>query len=169
MSDTQNIMNAFRRVVRALRLNSTEIQTQSGLSGAQLFVLQTIHPSEALSVNEIASRTNTDQSSVSVVIAKLVAKKLLTREPAAEDRRKALHSLSPTGKKIATHSHTLVQNHLMRSIDSLSQADKAVLSQLLTKVIAGAELYAEPATLFFEDEGKKKKYDHLRNDVDALD
>lgn len=154
MLETQAILDAFRRVVRALRLNSQAVQAQCGLSGAQLFVLQKIAPGEVLSVNEIAARTNTDQSSVSVVISKLVAKKLLVRRRARDDQRKMLHSLSPTGAKLAQQSQTLVQNHLLRGIASLTQEEQTVLSALLDKVVKNAELASEPASLFLEDEGK---------------
>lgn len=162
MSDTQVILDSFRRVVRALRLNSQEVQAQCGLSGAQLFVLQKITPGEAISVNEIAERTNTDQSSVSVVVSKLVARKLLQRKPSIHDRRKMLHSLSARGVAIVERSHFLIQNRLLDAIDSLSKSEKTDLSKLLAKVIAKAELSLEPATLFFEDEKKKK---HVRSNV----
>ncbi len=161
MADTQTIFDAFRRVVRALRLNSQEVKSRCGLSGAQLFVLQKIAPGEALSVNEIAALTHTDQSSVSVVIAKLVSKKLLIRQPAHDDRRKMLHRLTPAGISIAEESHGLVQNRLQQAIDSLSQEEKLAFSKLIHKIIADAELASEPATLFFEEE-KKKKHDGTR-------
>src|SRR4029077_4522437 len=66
-------LNALRRIVRALRVASRTAEQQVGLSGAQLFVLQCLARQSPCSVKELAARTATDQSSVSVVVSRLVA------------------------------------------------------------------------------------------------
>ncbi|HTI65640.1 MAG TPA: hypothetical protein VL524_19085, partial [Gemmatimonadaceae bacterium] len=61
-------MNAVRSVVRALRINTRAIELKMGISLAQLFVLQQLAEKPADSLNELADRTATHQSSVSVVV-----------------------------------------------------------------------------------------------------
>ena len=61
-------MNAVRSIVRALRMNTREIESKIGMSLAQLFVLQVLADRPARSLNELAERTATHQSSVSVVV-----------------------------------------------------------------------------------------------------
>ena len=72
MDDTQFILDAFRVVFRTVRLNSAQVEKDLGISSAQLFILQKLQPSEWVTINEIAFRTKTDQSSVSVVVKKQI-------------------------------------------------------------------------------------------------
>jgi DNA-binding MarR family transcriptional regulator len=63
----RGVLNALRRIVRDLRLGARDAERSAGISGAQLFVLQALADERASSLNELADRTHTDQSSVSVV------------------------------------------------------------------------------------------------------
>src|SRR5256885_9415730 len=84
-------LDAIRQIVRVLRLSATRAERDSGLSGAQLFVLQKLGDGQAISVNELALRTHTHQSSVSVVIQRLARRRLVRRlRSATEARREVL-------------------------------------------------------------------------------
>ena len=61
------IMDALRRVVRALRVSARTAERRFGISGAQLFVLERLAEASAPSVDDLAKRTLTHQSSVSLV------------------------------------------------------------------------------------------------------
>ena len=65
--DTRDVMESLRRIVQALRESARRAEQEIGLSGAQLFVLATLSETPALSLNELAGRTRTHQSSVSTV------------------------------------------------------------------------------------------------------
>ena len=80
MSDSQRILDSIRRLVRMLRVSDRQAQAELGVSGAQLFVLTELGKTPALSLNELAARTLTDQSSVSVVVTRLVDAGLVTRD-----------------------------------------------------------------------------------------
>src|SRR6478736_1986575 len=88
-------MNAVRSIVRAFRVNTRAIELKMGISLAQLFVLQQLTERPADSLNELAERTATHQSSVSVVVRRLVDRGLVTREAAASDRRRVQIALTP--------------------------------------------------------------------------
>src|SRR5829696_4574892 len=81
-------MNAVRSVVRALRINTRAIESQMGISLAQLFVLQQLADRPANSLNELAERTATHQSSVSVVVRRLVDGGYVSRTTSAHDKRR---------------------------------------------------------------------------------
>ena len=68
-SDVQQILDSFRRIVRVLRESSRAAENSFGLSGAQLFVLQTLSRHPEVSLNELAEHTRTHQSTVSVVVS----------------------------------------------------------------------------------------------------
>src|ERR671934_2557496 len=72
------IMDGIRTVVRALRINTRAIEKQMGISLAQLWVLQILAERPVDSLNELAVATATHQSSVSVVVRRLVERELVT-------------------------------------------------------------------------------------------
>jgi len=80
-------LDAFRRIVQALR-GGADGRRADGISAAQLFALQQVASHPDSSVNDIAARTFTHQSSVSVVIKRLVAGGLVAKVPARDDRRR---------------------------------------------------------------------------------
>lgn len=87
--DSRLVLDCIRRIVRALRLFDREAEKRVGLSGAQVFVLEKLADGGGASINELADRTHTHQSSVSVVVQKLVDRKLVRRSSSARDWRGA--------------------------------------------------------------------------------
>src|SRR6478736_2334740 len=106
-------MVSLRRIIRFLRVTDREIETASGLSAAQLFVLTTLADTPALSLAEIAKRALTDQSSVSTVVAKLVKNGLIARKASREDRRRAELRLTAAGKRVLESSPETPQQRLV--------------------------------------------------------
>src|SRR4051812_32053043 len=100
MSDTARILDAVRRLVRHLRLADRAAQSELGISGAQLFVLNELGRTPSLSLNDLASRTRTDQSSVSVVVSRLVDAGLLTRDRDPRDARRLVLNLTKSGRAL---------------------------------------------------------------------
>src|SRR4051812_6915818 len=83
--DARSVLDSIRRIVRALRVSSRRAELNVGLSGAQLFVLQKLAEGGRLSVNELAAKTLTHQSSVSVVVQRLSARGLVSSSRSAQD------------------------------------------------------------------------------------
>src|SRR5690242_7260670 len=78
--DVRSILDSIRRIVRTIRVASRASEKQLGLTGAQLFVLHHLAETPAMSMNDLAERTRTHQSSVSVVVQRLVDRGLVVRE-----------------------------------------------------------------------------------------
>lgn len=147
----------MRRIVKALRESSRESEAKLGLSGAQLFVLQQLKGGASLSINEIAAQTLTHQSSVSVVVSRLVQKRLVARGPSPDDARKILVSLRTAGKKALKTSPTTAQETLIAALKRLPPAQKRGLGKSLSAWVKSANLEQGPAPLFFEPSRKKTK------------
>src|ERR1700722_10124151 len=96
----QSIMDDLRRLVRWLRVSASAAQRKTGLSGAQLFVLQRLAEEKATSLTELASRTATDQSSVSVVVSRLVQCGLVARAASKADARRVEIRVTARGRAI---------------------------------------------------------------------
>src|ERR1700755_1926727 len=117
--DIQAILDGIRFLVHRLRESSREAERKLGLSSAQIFVLQHLSAAGALSINDLAARTYTHQSSVSVVVSRLVRKGLVKRGRAAADGRRSALSLSDKGRRLLQAAPDVPQAGLIRSLRRL--------------------------------------------------
>src|SRR3954467_6227531 len=151
--DTARAMNAIRSIVRALRLNTRSIEGKLGISLAQLFVLQQLLDKPAESLNELAERTATHQSSVSVVVRRLVDRGLVTRLASTADRRRVQIALTPAGEKILVGAPETFQIRLMNALGQLPPAERKQLAQLLSKWLDAANInYSSPPMMGESDD-----------------
>src|ERR1041384_5410035 len=98
VADRQTVeraMNAVRSIVRAQRINTRAIELKMGISLAQLFVLQQLAERPAESLNDLAERTATHQSSVSVAVRRLVDGGFVSRTSSTTDKRRIEIELTP--------------------------------------------------------------------------
>jgi DNA-binding MarR family transcriptional regulator len=141
-------MNAVRSIVRALRINTRAIELKMGISLAQLFVLQQLSERSASSLNELADRTATHQSSVSVVVRRLVERGLVSRTSSAADKRRIEIELTPQGRELLRGAPTTIQMQLMSAMDRLQSNERDTLADLLEKWLREAKIdFAMPPML----------------------
>src|SRR5690348_5872391 len=114
------VMNGIRSIVRALRLNTRAIERQLGVSLAQLWVLQILEDRPAESLNELAVATATHQSSVSVVVRRLVDAALVSRATASEDKRRVRIELTEAGRSLLERAPKTVQVELMGGLQRMA-------------------------------------------------
>ncbi len=151
-------MNALRRIVRFLRLADREAENAVGLSAAQLFVLQSLAAAPAHSVAELAERTLTDQSSVSTVVAKLVAKRLVARRPATDDRRRVELRVTAAGEQVMRTAPRVPQTRLADALRAMpvGKRDDLVRSLDVLAIAIGAHEIA-PRMLFEDEQERTRK------------
>jgi MarR family transcriptional regulator, lower aerobic nicotinate degradation pathway regulator len=149
--DTRQVLNSLRHIVRALRVSSRDAEQRVGISGAQLFVLQCLQRQSPCSVNELAVATATDQSSVSVVVSRLVRAGYVKRVASALDRRRAELTITVSGRRLLAAAPEAAQERLLTALGKLQQRELAQLARLLGKVVDHAVLAPASPSLFFED------------------
>jgi DNA-binding MarR family transcriptional regulator len=147
----REVLNSLRRIVRSLRVASRTAEQRVGLSGAQLFVLQCLARQSPCSVNELASRTATDQSSVSVVVSRLVTAGHVRRAVSKTDRRRVELTLTRSGRELLEAAPEVAQDRLLFALEQLKKDDLQALSKILSQVVEVAEVAEEAPALFFED------------------
>lgn len=148
--DVRDVMDHVRRIVQALRVGSRAAEAEVGLSAAQLFVLSRLADTPALSVNDLAARTATHQSSVSVVVSKLVQLGLLRRSRSKADARVAEISITTKGRSALRRAPSSIQDALMNGLKTLRPADRKRLAALLGTWLHEAGFDVEPPPMFFE-------------------
>lgn len=145
-------IDAIRRLVRTLRTSASAVERRTGLSSAQLFLLKVLSESPAESVNELAERTMTDQSSVSVVVARLEGKGLVERGPSLIDARRTTVSLTREGRQVIQGAPVTVQGRLISALLQFTPIEREQLSTLITLLTTYLGAANDPATFLFEDD-----------------
>ncbi|HJW72053.1 MAG TPA: MarR family transcriptional regulator [Geothrix sp.] len=158
-SATRRILQAFRSIVRELRLTSASTEKAFGITTAQLFVLRALHESPGTSLGVVAERTATDQSSVSVVVRKLEEKKLLKKRVSGEDRRRLEIFLTPAGERLSQMAPPTVQENLIQRIASLGSAERNQLANLLERCALPED---ESQPMFFEEQPAGRRKGHRK-------
>jgi DNA-binding MarR family transcriptional regulator len=160
LSDSHRILDAIRRLVRLLRLYDRAAQSRLGLSAAQLFVLSELGKTPALSLGALAERTHTDQSSVSVVVTRLVEAGLVERQRAEDDARRLALTLTRAGRAALQKAPPVAQEQLLEIIGRLTPAERKRFADTFAQIVD--ELGGGPAPMLFEENGQTK--DNNRNE-----
>jgi DNA-binding MarR family transcriptional regulator len=144
-------LNAVRSMMRALRVNSREIEGKIGMSLAQVFVLEELAKSPADSLGEIAARTATHQSSVSMVLKRLVAGGFVSRTAHPRDQRRLQFSITPSGSQMLLRTPKTIQARLIAALGTIAPADQSRLVRLLERWLIIAEIDRVSPPMLLED------------------
>lgn len=163
MSDSQRILDSIRRLVRLLRVSDRQAQAELGISGAQLFVLRELGKTPALSLNDLASRTLTDQSSVSVVVTRLVEAGLVTRDRDERDARRLVLHLTKAGRTLLRKAPAAAQERLLNVFDRLPDDERKRFADKFEEIIDSLGADEGPAPMIFEEEPDQTQETTLTN------
>ncbi|PYQ34949.1 MAG: MarR family transcriptional regulator [Acidobacteria bacterium] len=154
MTETQRIIDSIRRLVRLVRLTDQVAQSELGVSGAQLFVMKELGKTPALSLSDLAKRTRTDQSSVSVVVTRLVQSGHVSRDRDPRDGRRLVLNLTKSGRSILQKAPPVAQERLIEALDRMPVAERKRFADLFVRLIdeMGAAKGIAPM-MFAEDSG----------------
>lgn len=158
------VLDALRRIVQSLRASSRATEMRVGLSAAQLFVLLKLSGAEPLSINELAARTHTHQSSVSVVAGRLVERGLVARRRSSRDARRLELSLTRKGRSVLAKSPEAAQDTLVAAIEALPRDDRRALATTLDRLSRALPIEGAPSMLFEEARASRRGRNGRRND-----
>ena len=152
-SEVRAALDAFRRIVQALRVGARDGERGTGLSSAQLFALQQIAEHPGASINDVAALTFTHQSSVSVVIQRLVAQRLVAKVAASHDRRIQHLELAAAGRRVLRRVPVVVQERLIAAIAALPAVERRRFARTLGDVarLVTPKGAAQHPPMLFED------------------
>ena len=151
------ILDDLRRIVRVLRESSRDTEQQLGVSGAQLFVLKALSGSRAISLNDLAARTYTHQSTVSMVVKRLVDRGLVSRATSQLDARRVELELTRRGRALLARAPRATQDRLIEGLEKLSRKERLALATALHHWVEAMQLDNEEPAMFFEEEGRDRR------------
>ncbi|MGA7614640.1 MAG: MarR family transcriptional regulator [Thermoanaerobaculia bacterium] len=149
--EVKYVLDALRIIVRALRVADAGLQHRRGMSAAQMFVLQQLAASPGISLNQLAERVLTHQSSVSVVVKRLVERGLVVRKRSADDARRLELSLTSKGRLAARKAPPAVQNELIAGLRELSPVRRRALGRTLSGIASRIGEGGAVPPMFFEN------------------
>ena len=153
--DVRAALDAFRHIVQALRAGRAA-EGHGGLGSAQLFALQQIAEHPDASINDVAALTCTHQSSVSVVIQRLVRQRLVAKVVSSDDRRRQRLAVTAKGRRLLGRAPVAVQENLIAAIAALPKNDRRALARSLTAIarMVAPDGAAPHPPMFFEGDVK---------------
>jgi DNA-binding MarR family transcriptional regulator len=160
--DVRAALDAFRRIVQALRMHRAAEPRR--VSSARLFALQQIAEHPGASINELAALTFTHQSSVSVVIQRLVEQQLVVRTTAAKDRRRQRLELTAAGRRVLERAPAATQERLIGAVAALPARERRALAEALERIAhAIAPEQGGHAPMFFESAATPRRGGRMRD------
>lgn len=149
--DLRRVLNGFRTLVQALRIADRAGVREYGLGSAQIFVLHQLREREPLSINDLAELTSTDQSSVSVVVNKLVQRGYISSTRSEEDARRVELTLTAKGRRTLRTLPAPFQNVFLDSLREIGPARVRSFAKTLEEIVKKIGTRDEAPPMFFED------------------
>jgi DNA-binding MarR family transcriptional regulator len=137
-------------MVRGLRSAAEAVERDLNISAAQLFVLRELERAPSQSVKDLAGVTMTTHSTVSQVVAQLIAKGLVIRTADALDGRRAVLRLSRRGTQLLKRAPRAIQEDLLDGFATLRPAVRRALATGLERWLAASGLSGVPSTMLFD-------------------
>jgi len=151
-------LEAVRRLVRALRLSANRARDIAGVSSAELFILRALRDKgPASSLNELAARTYTDQSSASPVVERLRRRRLIRRQRSAEDARRVTIALTDAGGALLDRAPSPPQADVILALNHMGPEERAALAHGLTQLVAQMGLAHGRGAMLFEEPSKRRQ------------
>jgi len=144
-------IDSIRRVLRALRVGARDTLATAGVSAAQLFVLSALVDGQEASMSDLAERTMTDRTSVTVVVDRLVEGGLVTKGTSEDDRRRASIRITAKGRTVLRGAPRPPTALLVEALEQIDPADLKRLDRGLRALTRAMGVDGEPVEMMFED------------------
>ncbi len=134
-NEIARIRTASRRLVRAFGfLDKTLAGTD--MSASAVHALVEIGPTGSITARHLAETLGLEKSTISRLVAGLIARGELTEHPSSADRREKLLTLTPKGRKTLASIDRFAENQIVTAIGGLPACK-------VRSVVEGLETYAD--------------------------
>ena len=157
-ASVRDALEAVRRLVRALRTGANRAHETAGISSAELFILRALEEGgPAASLNELAARTFTDQSSASPVVDRLRRRRLVRCQRAAADGRRLTIELMDSGRALLERAPAAPQAGVVTALRRIPENQRVALARGLQRLVEEMGLAHLEAAMLFEDPPRARK------------
>jgi DNA-binding MarR family transcriptional regulator len=153
---TTRAVDCIRRLVNALGESARTVEQRTGITNAQLFLLRQLHREKELTINELAARALTQQSTVSLLVRRLEAAGLVTRARSPSDGRRVCVTLTARGKTTAARAPEPPIARMLRGLDTMRESDLEALIRGVGALLATMRVPAGAAAPLFENDTARR-------------
>lgn len=129
------VLKQFRIIYGSVRQHFREIEHTCGVTGSQLWIIQELAKTPDIGVSELAERLSIHQSTCSLLLDKLVGRKLVIKERSKEDQRRVGLRLTKEASNLIKKAPGPADGVLPEALRALSENSIIELNESLKKVI----------------------------------
>ncbi|MFQ5654826.1 MAG: MarR family winged helix-turn-helix transcriptional regulator, partial [Planctomycetota bacterium] len=134
------VLQALRRIIRAIDLHSRKLSAQHEITGPQLVCLLAVEEHEPVTGSAIARHVHLSPSTVIGILDRLEAKGLIRRERDLRDRRLVQVSLTEQGKTLVASAPSPLQDTLAEAMNDLQEVELATIADSLDRIVEMMEV-----------------------------
>ena len=137
------ILQALRRLMRALDINSRRLAAETGLTSGQLSCMKLLSQDDVDTATAVARGVHLSPSTVVGIFDRLEEKRLIERVRDKKDRRVVRVTLTTEGRRLVRETPHPVTDLLEREGNGLSRDESARIAdalESLVKVLGATEL-----------------------------
>jgi DNA-binding MarR family transcriptional regulator len=139
LPDTLEFMQLLWELAHALERTSKHMAETLGVTGPQRLALRVIGLRPGLSAGELAATLHVHPSTLTGVLQRLAAQRLLTRTDDPRDRRRAVLHLTARGVLVNATSKETVEAAVTRALRGVSPRDRAACRRVIKSVVGCLE------------------------------
>ena len=134
------VLKKFRQIFRAAKVHFQEVERDSGVSGAQLWLLAELAEQPGARVKDLAAAMALHQSTVSNLLEVLTRRKLLVRKRDEDDQRVVRVYLTAAGQRLVRTAPGPARGVLPDALESLPPAALRRLDQCVAALLKGMKV-----------------------------
>jgi DNA-binding MarR family transcriptional regulator len=146
LPDVLQFMKLLWAVVHGLERTSKRMTGEIGVTGPQRLVLRVVGLFPGLSAGDLAATLHVHPSTLTGVLQRLVAQRLLTRIDDPRDRRRAILRLTSRGMRANSVRHGTVESAVAEALGGVSSRDRAATRRVLERLARHLEPSFRAAT-----------------------
>lgn len=132
----QDALAHFRMIFKSVKKHFRWVEQQTGINGAQLWVLAAIVETPGIKVKDLAKVLSIHQSTASNLVNCLVKQELIRRERSRDDQRVVRLFPETQGKSLIKRAPKPLQGVLPDALSCMNYSDLTQLNLLLAKLIS---------------------------------
>jgi DNA-binding MarR family transcriptional regulator len=144
------VMQALRRIIRAVDVHSRKLSAQHDITGPQLVCLLAVEEQGPLSVSALAREVHLSSSTVIGILDRLAAKDLVVKERDPGDRRLVRVFLTGAGRELTAQAPSPLQDTFAEAMGNLPAGQQATIAGSLERIVELMEVRDLDAAPFLE-------------------
>jgi DNA-binding MarR family transcriptional regulator len=134
LPDVLQFMQLLWAVVHGLERTSKRMTSEIGVTGPQRLVLRVVGLSPGVSAGDVAAILHVHPSTLTGVLQRLIAQRLLARRHDPRDRRRAVLRLTARGARANAVRGGTVESAIAEALQGVSDGDRTATKRVLERL-----------------------------------